>query len=100
MDRLALANKFLFFAFQTNPISIRSGRIPNYIYEFSLLDEFGNPVIEASQRPIQLTVVNSSLQNDLKLNIHECYNGVLDLVVKPELLDMNRSELFKLNFQD
>ena len=36
----------------------------------------------------------------LKLNVHECYNGILDFVIKPELWDMNRSDLFKLDFQD
>ena len=36
----------------------------------------------------------------LKLNIHECYNSILDFVIKPEFWDMNRSELLKFDFQD
>lgn len=36
----------------------------------------------------------------LKKNIHECYNSILDFVIKPELWEKENAEFLKLDFED
>jgi len=49
---------------------------------------------------------NIRLQNQelciagLKSNINECYNAILDIVLKPDLWDQDRSLFLRLDFQD